>query len=469
MKYVETNADNNVLYGIDQSDDVYYRTGRKNDWGPWQSTDLPQLKHLSLTSDGDILWGVTLFGDVVYQEGNSAWQYVENNGKNWIEVRVSADGSHVAGIDEAEALWDREGLSGEWNKRSGELMVISYTADGSIGWGVDYDHNVFYRAGYTDPWVQVTGKLKYITVSSDGMHVWGANSKDIIFYRNGKEDFWKSVHHGRAKQITVSGDGEHIYCVNRNDDVFYLNGYPGKFQVDKRAATNIGRPLKEVSVSQSGDNIYGIDTDNNIWHTTGINYPWIQVPGKLMSVTVVKEEELWGITPDEKTMYRANPDSSFTQLQNVDSIFIEGGGNGNDIWVATSQHILRHRAGKEADNPYFDTTISDAHVRAKTMAVSDDGNHVWYINRHNDVFYRNGIHAEQEAIPSLKLKQIAISGTGWHVWGVGEDKQVYYRVGRPGVWQEANAPLLDYMSVDEDGSTAYGVNTDTGKTYRWFC
>jgi len=467
LKYVATSADNNHLWGIGPDDDVYYKASGGN----WQLVPTPEkILVLSVGADGNKIWAINWQGNDLIRYGgiNGEWSLVNDNVKNWIDITVSADGEHIAGIDESGAVWDRKGETSAtpWVRRTGTLKVVSYSGDGSIGWGVDFDGDVFYRGGYSAKWLQVTGNLKYIEVSEDGQHVWGTNFADIIYYRNGKLDFWKGMQ-GRAKQITVSGDGSHVYAVDRNDDVHYLNGYPGFFQPDNRAARNLGgAKMVEVTVSESGDNIYGVDSNNEAWHTRGIDHPWIRVPGSYISLSVAQEDELWTVNPENKMMWRVAPNTPFIEI-NGSYMYVEASADGKHVWGINSPHYVMFYL---QDNNRF-KSIDEADARAKQISVSANGDHVWYVNPINVVYYRNGYGAVQQDIsPDLKLRQISVSGDGNHVWGVGADnKKVYYRDGVAGTWIEAEAPELDYVSVSGDGTTLYGINKDTGNTYYRYC
>lgn len=147
-------------------------------------------------------------------------------------MSVSADGSRILGLDEAGGVWDREGVNGDWVKRSGNNMQQdgtlfrgAYDEIGEIGWAVDRNFFVYWRKGFENKWSRVSGRLRSITMSADGNNILGNNSHHIIFYRHGKHDYWREMP-GRAKQLTVSGDGNHIYAVDRNDDVYYYPGLP---------------------------------------------------------------------------------------------------------------------------------------------------------------------------------------------------------------------------------------------------
>lgn len=467
MKYVSTSADHQHMWGISPTDDTYY----KAQGGSWQLVPSDKLLMIDVSGDGNKVWAITWEGNDVYREGgiDGEWVLVVDNAKNWIDVAVSADGEHVAGIDEVGAVWDRKGFGNPWYKRTGNLKVVSYSGDGAIGWGVDFDGNVWYRADYLEKWVMVTGNLKYIEVSSDGQHVWGCNYADIVYYRKGKNDFWKGMEGVRGKQVTVSGDGSHVYATDRNNDVHYINGYPGHFQKDNRAARNLGgAKMVEVTVSESGDNIYAVDENSDAWHTTGIDFPWIKVPGAYAGVSVAKENELWAVStnPENKIQWRSAPNTPWTQLHGTYQ-YVDVSADGNHVWGIHPNYMMAYREGKADLN--FDWIYVD-NVRAKQISVSADGSHVWYVNPNNKIHYREGREGEQQDIsPELELKQISVSGDGNHVWGVNEDKQVYYRDGANGSWIEAQAPLLDYVSVNGDGSTLYGVNAETGETYYRFC
>jgi len=99
LKYVATSADNNHLWGIGPDDDVYYKASGGN----WQLVPTPEkILVLSVSADGNKIWAINWQGNDLIRYGgiNGEWSLVNDNVKNWIDITVSADGEHIAGIDE---------------------------------------------------------------------------------------------------------------------------------------------------------------------------------------------------------------------------------------------------------------------------------------------------------------------------------------------------------------------------------
>jgi len=462
MTYVVTSADNEHLWGIDTDGHPYHKGGQPDD--VWTSVECEYaLKSISVSGDGSVIWAIAHHEYLLRREGlYGVWQVIPNDAKNWQSVSISADGNHVAGLDEADNVWNRE-YPGPWERRTGDLLHIALTGDGEFGWGVDRDNYVYYRNGYKGKWVRVSGRLKYISVSADGQHVWGVNSNDIIFYRKGKHDYWKDMHmhdnmHGRAKQITVSGDGAHVYSVDRNNEISYLPGYPGYLRRDEWVSVNIPGGLKEVSISNSGNHIYGLDNKDVIWHTEGHHDQWRQVPGAaLSSISVAGDDVLWGSSLGE-TVYRDGADAVFETVRGKMHHFAAST-DGNHIW-AIAKNALFYRNGRNG-------SWTSAGVRAKRVSVSGDGSHVWYVDNNDNVWYRNGFSGTpyQE---SGSLKQISVSADGNHIWGVDSDSFVHYRAGKAGTWMQVEGAHMEQVSVSGNGSIIYGVQAD-GTTYSRHC
>lgn len=306
-------------------------------------------------------------------------------------------------------------------------------------------------------------------------------------------------------------DGKNVFKVDRNNKVMWRNGYPGFFMMDKTAgrdivyedglvamsglgARRLGSmgaapsgsdspppassepeeepaekiPLREVSVSESGDQIYAVDVENTLWHTTGINRPWVKVtvPGGMTSVSVTKEDTLWTINMNGKPAWRDGADADFMELSG-DLMYVESSADETAVWGANSLHIMFWRRGREPGS--FWNPLPPTESRAKQISVSGDGSHVWYVNRNNDVFYRTGFETPQQEFPGVKLKQVAVSADGNHVWGVTDERDVWYRPGTSGDWTPVEAPALDYISLNGDGGMLYGVNMETGSTWYRFC
>jgi len=62
----------------------------------------------------------------------------------------------------------------------------------------------------------------------------------------------------------------------------------------------------------------------------------------------------------------------------------------------------------------------------KQVTVSADGNLVWGVNKHDQIYYRNGVSGSWKII-SGGLKQVSVSGDGNLVWGVNKHDKIYYR------------------------------------------
>lgn len=473
------------------------------------------FKQITVNGDGSHVWGITWEDNDIYRNGKDGeWQYATDNSKNWIHVSSAAYTNEIIGIDEAYNVWQRFGFENPWRRRTGSLKQAALTGDGEYGWGVDKDDAVWYRPGRLAQWEKVSGGLSHISVSADGNHVWGNNCNNILFHRKGKQDFWKGMDGGVAKMVAVSADGKNVFKVDRNNKVMWRNGYPGFFMMDKTAGRDIvyedgGRrrlamsgnsarqlgsmgaapsnsdspppassepqeepaekiPLREVSVSESGDQIYAVDVENTLWHTTGINRPWVKVtvPGGMTSVSVTKEDTLWTINMNGKPAWRDGADADFMELSG-DLMYVESSADETAVWGANSLHIMFWRRGREPGS--FWNPLPPTESRAKQISVSGDGSHVWYVNRNNDVFYRTGFETPQQEFPGVKLKQVAVSADGNHVWGVTDERDVWYRPGTSGDWTPVEAPALDYISLNGDGGMLYGVNMETGSTWYRFC
>jgi len=463
MQYVATSADNDHLWGINKDGKPFHKGGQPDD--VWTSVPCDYvLKQISVSGDGSIIWAIAHHEYLLRREGlYGSWEVIPNDAKNWQSVSISADGNHVAGLDEADNVWNRE-YPAPWVRRTGELLHVALTGDGQFGWGVDRDHYVYYRDGFEGKWVRVTGRLKFISVSADGNHVWGVNHKDIIFYRKGKHDYWKDMHmqdnmHGRAKQITVSGDGEHIYSVDRNDDIWHLPGYPGYMREDGWVAKNIKAGLKEVAVGAYGQ-VYGTDNDGQMWYNEDPHGPWVKVDSPVTSVSVVGTDILWGVDAGRNIYYRGGVNEEF-KLTRGGMKFIAASADGNHIWGINRAKIVYYKPGYKGEwNPI-------GGGRGKSISVSGDGEHVWWTEPNDEVRYRNG-PTGAEVVVDGNMKHITVSADGNHVWAVDTYSKVHYRQGYGGSWMEVEGATLDTVSVSGDGGVLYGVGTD-GKTYHRTC
>ena len=63
--------------------------------------------------------------------------------------------------------------------------------------------------------------------------------------------------------------------------------------------------------------------------------------------------------------------------------------------------------------------------RLKYVSVSNNGTHVWGVNKNNQIYYRRGLSGKWILIPG-GLKQISISGNGKHLWGISSKDEIYY-------------------------------------------
>ena len=186
----------------------------------------------------------------------------------------------VWGVDENNAVWYREGVSGEWQQIIGQLLKqVSVSDDGQHVWGVDENNAVWYRAGREGSFQQITGQLlKQVSVSDDGQHIWGVDADAKIWYRAGREGSWELID-GELTQISVSGNGQHVWGINDvNLSIWYrAGGREGSWE-------QIDGALTQVSVSGDGQHVWGVNYENKVLYREGES--WVETNGDLKYVDV---------------------------------------------------------------------------------------------------------------------------------------------------------------------------------------
>lgn len=99
----------------------------------------------------------------------------------------------------------------------------------------------------------------------------------------------------------------------------------------------------------------------------------------------------------------------------------------------------------------------------KQVSVSKDGKHVWGVNIHDNIYYKNGLAGGWKHIPG-KLKQIEVSDDGSKVWGVNSGNNVYTRDGLAGNWKHVSGIQLKWVSVGA-ANDVWGIDLREGIRY----
>jgi hypothetical protein len=100
------------------------------------------------------------------------------------------------------------------------------------------------------------------------------------------------------------------------------------------------------------------------------------------------------------------------------------------------------------------------HIGGRLKQVSGTGNNVWGVNRHDQIYYRAGVRGHWKHIGG-RLKHISVSGN--KVWGVNRHDQIFYRPGVGGHWKHIGGHL---KQVSVSGNNVWGVNRHDQIFYR---
>ena len=98
----------------------------------------------------------------------------------------------------------------------------------------------------------------------------------------------------------------------------------------------------------------------------------------------------------------------------------------------------------------------ETNIRWKQVSVSQDGGHVWGVNRNDQIYYRRGVNGKWIKV-SGNLKYVSVSN-GTHVWGVNKNNQIYYRRGFGGKWMRVSGGLKQ-ISISGNGKHLWGVSS----------
>ena len=143
-------------------------------------------QQISLSTDGYRVWAADEGGLVRYCD---VWMC-----DRWTVLSAGPNIRHISVY--RLALWCTDSSDGihvysfpdrQWHTVRGRLRMVTVSADGSHVWGVNGQEEVYYRAGFDSSWVQVPGKLRQVAVSGDGQHVWGVSADNKIFYWTNEE------------------------------------------------------------------------------------------------------------------------------------------------------------------------------------------------------------------------------------------------------------------------------------------
>merc|ERR1711971_234031 len=90
------------------------------------------------------------------------------------------------------------------------------------------------------------------------------------------------------------------------------------------------------------------------------------------------------------------------------------------------------------------------------LSASADGCHIWGVNWHGEVWYRNGIHGDWERIGG-SCQRVYVSADGSNVFGIDSGDNIYWREGFEGYWAWIPGKLKQ-ICCSPDGSKVVGVN-----------
>jgi hypothetical protein len=232
--------------------------------------------------------------------------------------------------------------NGAWVYISG-IKLIQVALDGinNIVVGVNSENNIFYantNIESTPNWTQMPGSLSNITIAKGKLY--GVNSGNDIFYcDNYKIGNWIHLPGGKLKQIFADENGTILVGVNSSNNIFYadtnINSNPNW--------TLIPGSLKNVSISKGV--LYGVNSNDDIFYCA--NYKnggiWVQVPGKLMQVSISSTDIIMEVPnridtyPNLKlqaqgqlSLYNYSPELKMLNYENYNS-FLTSGNNKEKI------------------------------------------------------------------------------------------------------------------------------------------
>ena len=406
----------------------------------WQSLG-GRLESISVDTDSNV-WGVNN-GSIFQWDGND-YTGISRTGINATidEVSVGNDGT-VWALGTNDTIWQWNG-SDRWSRVQGKLENVDVVNANNV-WGVNSAGRVWLWDG--DSWSEIstdgiTARVSEIGAGADGTVI-ALGTDDSIWQREGNS--WSQIPEGRSGGLeTVSvGSAGNIWGVNEDNEIYQYNSRRWT-KVSQFDPTVIREVTDQVSVGSDGT-VWKIDPSEGLEIRSGNS--WRGVRGRLDSVSVASESNVWGVNDGNIWQWDGDSWSKISRSginATVDEVSV---GDDGTVWaLGTNDTIWQW----DSSNQDWDPITG----RLETVSVVN-ANNVWGSNASGAIWQWDGDSWDRISTAGITSRVSEVdAGADGTVWALGVDNSIWERNGTS--WSRVRG-ALEQVSVGS-ANDVWGVN-----------